>query len=132
MYINTGILTYKTNVHTAIKFTSYELIFGHKLYLPDSIFEPNPSGTYHEYMKMISHRLKLTRNKALENINKSKETSKTYYDPKTRSVKYKVGDMVYLKNHLRLRKALAPVWKGTYWSKSTVTILYLFLLIADT
>ncbi|VVD04713.1 unnamed protein product, partial [Leptidea sinapis] len=47
--------------------------------------------------------------RALENINKSKETSKRYYDSSSSSKSYKVGDMVYLKQHHRLRKALSPV-----------------------
>ncbi|XP_062527581.1 uncharacterized protein LOC134199889 [Bombyx mori] len=113
-YVYTYVLAYNTNVHTTTKFTPYELLFGHKPYLPDSIYDPSPSGTYHEYVKMLNHRLKLTRDKALENIQKSKENSKTYYDRRSRPSTYKIGDMVYLKNHLRLRKALSPLWKGPY------------------
>lgn len=107
-------LTYNSSVHTTTKFTPYELVFGHKPYIPDSIFESRPDVTYPEYIKMLHHRLKVSREKALENIKTSKEKSKTYYDKHTRSVQYKVGDYVYLKNHVRLRKALSPNWKGPY------------------
>lgn len=63
---------------------------------------------------MLHHRLKISREKAIQNINASKEKSKYYYDKHTRSVQYKVGEYVYVKNHLRLKKALSPLWKGPY------------------
>lgn len=113
-YIYTAILAYNTNVHCTTKFSPHELLFGQKPYFPNSLYEPSPSGTYHEYIKMLNHRLKLSREKALEYIAKSKERSKQYYDRHSRPVEYKVGDMVYVKNHARLRKALSPVWKGPY------------------
>ncbi|KAH9644970.1 hypothetical protein HF086_003300 [Spodoptera exigua] len=51
-----------------------------------------------------------------------------YYDAHSRPVRYKVGDYVYLKNHVRLRKALSPVWKGPYKvvkinGRNTLTLL---------
>ncbi|KAJ2952919.1 hypothetical protein O0L34_g7288 [Tuta absoluta] len=107
-------LAYNTSVHTTTQFTPYELVFGHKPYIPDSVYELRSDLTYPEYIKKLHHRLKLSRDKALENIQKSKERSKAYYDQRSRPAKYKVGDMVYLKNHLRLRKALSPIWKGPY------------------
>ncbi|CAH2109133.1 unnamed protein product [Euphydryas editha] len=113
-YVYTAMLAYNTNVHTTTKFTPYELLFGHKPYLANSIFETNPTDTYLEYIKMLNHRLKVSRDKAVENIAKSKERSKAYYDQHSRPVTYKVGDWVYLKAHLRLRKALSPIWKGPY------------------
>lgn len=113
-YIYTAILAYNTNTHSTTNYTPYELIFGHKPFIPDSIYDPSPNTTYPEYLKMLCHRLKLSRDKAVENIQHSKEKSKVYYDNHTRSVKYNVGDLVYLKNHLRLRKALSPLWKGPY------------------
>lgn len=55
-----------------------------------------------------------SREKAIENMNKSKEISKKHYDSSSREKTYKTGDLVYLKHHHRLRKALSPVWKGPY------------------
>lgn len=52
--------------------------------------------------------------KSFRNILKSKTISKSYYDTRTKPIKYKVGDMVYVKNHLRLRKALSSIWKGPF------------------
>lgn len=113
-YVFSAMLAYNTNVHTTTNFTPYELLFGHKPYLPDSIYDSVPDSTFPEYLKVLQHRLKLTRQKAIKNINRSKASSKTYYDSRTRPAQYRVGDYVYLKNHLRLRKALSPLWKGPY------------------
>lgn len=121
-------LTYNSSIHTTTRFTPYELVFGHKPFIPDSIFELRSDITYPEYIRMLHHRLKISRDKALQNIQASKEKSKTYYDRHSRPVQYKAGDYVYLKNHLRLRKALSPLWKGPYKivrvnSNNTLTLL---------
>ncbi|XP_026743752.1 uncharacterized protein LOC113505319 [Trichoplusia ni] len=113
-YVYTAMLAYNTSIHSTTNFTPYELIFGHKPILPNSIYEPNTNASYPDYIKMLQHRLKCTRDKAVEFIKKSKESSKAYYDARTRPVSYHAGDYVYLKNHLRMRKALSPVWKGPY------------------
>lgn len=113
-YVYTAMLTYNSSIHTTTRFTPYELIFGHKPFIPDSVFNSDPEVTYPDYVKMLQHRLKYSREKALENIRASKEKSKTYYDRHTRPVQYKVGEYVYVKNHVRLRKALSSVWKGPY------------------
>ena len=114
IYVYTAMLAYNTNVHTTTQFTPYELVFGHKPHIPDSIYELRADLTYPEYIKNLSHRLKLSRDKALENIQRSKQQSKQYYDRHSRPARYKAGDLVYLKNHLRLRKALSAIWKGPY------------------
>lgn len=107
-------LTYNTTIHCTTNYTPYELLFGHKPFIPSSIYESNLEPTYSNYVRILQQRLQFSREKAIENILKSKATSKSYYDKRTSPVKYKVGDMVYVKNHLRLRKALSPIWKGPY------------------
>lgn len=113
-YVFTAMLTYNTTVHSTTNFTPYELVFGHKPFIPSSIYDTSLEPTYNSYVRVLQQRLQLSREKALENILKSKSISKSYYDKRTRPIKYKVGDMVYVKNHLRLRKALSPIWKGPY------------------
>ncbi|CAK1595080.1 unnamed protein product [Parnassius mnemosyne] len=114
-YVYTAILTYNTTPHTTTKFTPYELVFGQKPYIPNSIYERSSGITYSDYIKMLQHKIKYTREMAVENILKSKESSKAYYDSHTRTPpQYKSGDYVYLKNHLRQEKALSPVWKGPF------------------
>ncbi|XP_037870373.1 uncharacterized protein LOC119629252 [Bombyx mori] len=112
-YVYTAMLSYNTAIHSTTNFSPYELLFGHKAFIPDSIYKQDLT-TYPDYVRMLQHRLKQSWAKAAENIDKSKDRSKSYYDNKTRPIKYKVGDFVYLKNHLRLRKALSPIWKGPY------------------
>ncbi|CAH2090022.1 unnamed protein product [Euphydryas editha] len=110
----TAMLTYNTTVHSTTNFTPYELVFGHKPFIPSSIYDTSLEPTYNSYVRVLQQRLQLSREKALENILKSKSISKSYYDKRTKPIKYKVGDMVYVKNHLRLRKALSPIWKGPF------------------
>lgn len=113
-YIYTAMLAYNTTIHTTTHYSPYELMFGTKPFIPNSIYDGTLGATYPDYVRMLQGRLKCSREKALDFIKRSKETSKTYYDTRTRPIQYKVGDYVYLKNHLRLRKALSPIWKGPY------------------
>lgn len=58
-------LAYNTAVHSTTHYTPYELVFGHKPHIPDSIY--NLSGTtYPKYVKRLQHRMKHARDKALE------------------------------------------------------------------
>lgn len=113
-YVYTAMLTYNTSVHSTTHFTPYELMFGNKPVIPSSIYEESLQATYPDYVRMLQNRLKYSREKALDFVKKSKESSKNYYDAHTRPAKYKTGEYVYLKNHLRMRKALSPLWKGPY------------------
>lgn len=113
-FVYTAILACNTAIHYTTHFSPYELLFGNKPYVPNSIYEETSGATYPEYVRMLQNRLKYCQTKAIEYIQQSKVNSKTYYDTHSKSVKYKVGDLVYLKNHLRLRKALSPLWKGPF------------------
>lgn len=113
-YLPTAILSYNTTPHCTTEFTPYELLYGYKPSIPSSFLESYDNVTYHEYIRALQYRMKYSRERALENMNKSKEQSKMYYDVSAKEKIYKTGDMVYLKQHHRLRKALSPIWKGPY------------------
>lgn len=86
-------LTYNTTPHTTTKFTPYELVFGHKPFIPNSLYESSSNATYSDYIKMLRHKLKYKRAKALENIVQPKNNSKSYYDTRAKPPpKYKAGD----------------------------------------
>jgi transposase InsO family protein len=113
-YLFTAILCYNTTPHSTTQYTPYELLYGHKPHIPNSLYETSDNLTYNEYVRALRYRMRFSREKALEYILKSKETSKRYYDSPSHVVSYKVGDLVYLKQHHRLRKALSPIWKGPF------------------
>ena len=113
-YVYTAMLTYNTTIHCTTNYTPYELLFGCKPFIPTSIYDTALEPTYPSYVRILQQRMKLSREKAVENILKSKISSKDYYDRKTRPMKYKTGDMVYIKHHPRQNKALLPIWKGPH------------------
>lgn len=78
------------------------------------MYESSSNTTYNEYIRALQYRMRFSREKAIQNLINSKERSKQYYDTNSREITYKSGDMVYLKQHHRLRKALSPIWKGPY------------------
>lgn len=126
-YLATAILAYNTTPHCTTQFTPFELLYGYQPSIPSSVYDSNDGTTYQEYIRALQYRMKYSRQRALENIQKSKESSKTYYDGSTKDIKYKAGDLVYLKQHHRLRKALSPIWKGPFkvlkvHDKNNVTI----------
>ncbi|CAG4990244.1 unnamed protein product [Colias eurytheme] len=75
-YVYTAMLTYNTSVHSTTNYTPYELMFGHKPVIPNSIYEETSGATYPEYVRMLQSRLKHSRDKALGLIRKSKQQSK--------------------------------------------------------
>lgn len=112
-YLATAILSYNTTPHCTTEFTPFELLYGYKPLIPSSVYE-STDNTYQEYIQALKYRMRYSREKALENINNSKENSKKYYDSSSKEKSYKSGDLVYVKYHHRLRKALSPVWKGPF------------------
>lgn len=113
-YLATAILSYNTTPHCTTQYTPFELLYGYKPTIPSSVYDSTSSATYQEYIRALQYRMKYSREKAVEHMNKSKESSKKYYDSSSREKTYKTGDMVYLKHHHRLRKALSPIWKGPF------------------
>lgn len=113
LYIPSAMLAYNSNVHSTTGYSPLEILFGFKPYLPSSI-DVLDNNTYTDYIRALNHRLYYSRQKALQNIQTSKEKSKNYYDIRTKPITYKTGDMVYVRCHHKQNKALSPVWKGPY------------------
>ena len=59
--------------------------------------------------------MRQTREIAWDSLIKSKEQNKTYYDKKAKTIKYNVGDKVYLKiEQFTKSKKLSSQYKGPY------------------
>lgn len=105
--------SYNSNVHSTTNYSPFELLFGFKPHIPKSI-DTLENNTYTDYVRILNHRLYYSRQKALQNIQLSKERSKRLYDSHAKPVTYNVGDSVYLKCHHKQNKALSPIWKGPF------------------
>lgn len=106
-------LSHISNIHSTTGFAPFELIFGHKPYILKSINTlENNSCT--DYVRALNHRLYCSRQKAMQNIQQSKERLKSYCDSHSRPVTFNVGDMMYIRCHHKQNKTLSPVWKGPY------------------
>lgn len=98
-YVPLAMFTYNTHYHKSTKFTPYELIFGNKATIPNSLnCNPEFRYTYDDYYSNLKLKLNSSFKMARENLIKSKETSKKYYDNKIVSHKYHEGDLVYVSN----------------------------------
>lgn len=113
LYLKTAMIAYNTNIHSTTGFQPMELLFGFKPYMPQSA-DTLDLNTYTDYIRALNHRLYYSRQKALQNIQSSKERSKQHFDAHAKPVTYKVGDMVYLRCHHKQNKAMSPIWKGPY------------------
>lgn len=90
-------------------YTPNELIYGYKLTLPTNLKRrPEPVYTYDDYLSELRYKLQKAHTLARENLIESKNNNKKYYDKKTLSVSYKIGDQVLLTNEDRKTKLHNP------------------------
>lgn len=109
-----AIFTYNTTPHSSTKFTPHELVYGHKAELPSSLtLPPTVSYNYDDYSNELKARFRHSHQIAKENILKSKETSKTYYDKNINPIKFEVGNLVLVRQEARPNK-LIQIWSGPY------------------
>lgn len=117
-FIPFAMFAYNTHVHKSTGFTPYEVLFGNKPFLPNSITsEPTFSYSYDDYVINLKQKLNATQKTARENLLTSKTKSKIYYDKKIIFQYYKINDLVYILNKQTkpgLSKKLSPNFKGPY------------------
>lgn len=117
-WIPTAILAYNTTPHTSTKFTPYELVFGFPPTLPTAITQPPEFRyTYDDFLSDLKLKLNKSHEIARENLERSKETNKTYYDKNATHNEYKIGDLVYLLvEHTTpgTSQKLRPLYEGPY------------------
>lgn len=105
--------SYNNTVHSATKYTPFELVFGKTCELPSRIsstVEPlyNPS----DYSLELRYRLQVARKDARENLIKTKQLRKCNYDLKVNTVKYKKDDLILVKSETGSK--LETLFKGPY------------------
>lgn len=91
---------FNTSVHTETKYTPYELVFGKLCNLPSNLqnVPTEPLYNYDSYPMQLKYRLQKAQSDAKTNILTSKEKRKLCYDKNIKTMIYKPGDYVLLKN----------------------------------
>lgn len=111
-------LSYNKAVHSATKFSPFELVFGNKPKLPSSITQPPEfKYTYETYLDQLKYKLNKSQEISRNNIIKQKHKSKEYYNKNAENIKYKIGDLVYLRNEAKTpnrSKKLTQNYNGPY------------------
>lgn len=80
-YIQFAMFTYNSHYHRATNFTPHELLFGHKLHIPNSLTRATEFRyTYDDYHTNLKLKLNQSFQIARQNLLHSKESSKAYYD----------------------------------------------------
>lgn len=117
-FVPFAMFAYNSHVHKSTGHTPYEVLFGFKPYLPNSITqEPQFSYSYDDYIINLKQKLNLTQKIARENLIESKHKSKLYYDHKIKYHNYKEGDLVIIENKQStpgLSKKLSANFKGPF------------------
>ncbi|XP_045479182.1 uncharacterized protein LOC123684075 [Harmonia axyridis] len=116
-FLNFATFTYNSSIHKSTQKTPYELVFGQRARIPSQINKPKPLANYSELATDITNKLKILRETARENLIKSKNKSKEYYDKShNRTYAFSEGDLVLLyDNHSKAtNKKLNPNYKGPY------------------
>ena len=98
LYVDLAMFSYNTSVHEGTNYTPYELVFGKLARLPSG--EPLTEGeklpTYQNYLVDLVKRLIRIQKLAHDNLIKSKEKSKKYYDRNSNVQEFKLGSSVFL------------------------------------
>lgn len=104
---------YNTTVHSITKYTPFELVFGKKCQIPSNLIKTvQPLYNPDNYALELKYRLQIAHKDAKENLLKSKELRKKYYDKLSNSVTYKKDDLVLIKSETG--KKFDNLFKGPF------------------
>lgn len=117
-YLKFAMFTYNTSIQNSTKMIPYELMFGYKPIMPNTLKnEPEFKYTYETYSDQLKYKLNKAHQIARENLIISKEKSKETYDKTTTCKEFALNDQVMLRNEEQRRglsKKLQSDWKGPY------------------
>lgn len=109
-----AMLSYNTTVHSATKFTPFELIFGKTARMPSNISDQEANTeTYGDYMVNFVNKLDQIQEIAFNNLQDAKINSKRLYDRNMKPLILKVGDFVYVEKEPKVGK-LDSAYVGPY------------------
>lgn len=108
----------RTCLHESTNFTPYEIVFGMKMRTTGDEHKQNMPQADED---RLSH-LKQIRDQVKENLRKAHTKAKKYYDMRTRTRTFKIGDNVYVRN-FKLSDAANQYSKGIArnWRRGIVT-----------
>jgi hypothetical protein len=113
-----AVYVYNTTMHSATKFTPFELVYGFKSEVPSALREaPLVQYNYDNYLTELKGRLQSAHEVARQRLLIKKERSKEYYDRNANSFDIQAGQNVLLYDETVRRgrsKKLSPQYIGPY------------------
>lgn len=104
---------YNTSVHSATKFTPYELVYGKVCNLPNNLTKSvDPLYNYDNYPLELKYRLQVSQTEARKNLLNSKQVRKSRYDRYVNPQLYKPGEKLLIKNETGNK--LSTLYSGPY------------------
>lgn len=98
-WIPFAVFAYNSTPHSQTSYMPFELIFGFKPTLPNSIQKhPDPPYNFDDYCTELKYRLQISWKIAKEHLTKHKQNSKQLYDSNVNFENFEEGDDVLLEN----------------------------------
>ncbi|KAK9752244.1 hypothetical protein QE152_g4345 [Popillia japonica] len=105
--------SFNNTVHTATKYTPYELVFGQRCNLPTQLINnTDPIYNFEDYVNELKFRLQSAWQDAKYNLIESKMKRKERFDKHSSVIRYKFNDKVLLRDETGNK--LQQLYKGPY------------------
>ncbi|XP_058448821.1 uncharacterized protein LOC131428795 [Malaya genurostris] len=107
---------YNTTINSSTGYTPFELLYGKRANIPNSIYKYDNDGLYYEdYVNEMRSTFKRLHTQARENLVNSKEKRKELYDRSSNEWQPMWGDLVLVKaNPTGAGQKLQSLWRGPY------------------
>jgi len=112
-------MAYNSQVHDSTGFSPYEMVYGKEMRTPleADLTLTDDREIYSDYVEDLRFRMSKMKEISQECQTKARQMQKKQYDKKSKEVKYKVGQLVYLHvPHIKKgrTKKLSRLWRGPY------------------